>query len=234
MTVSVTTKKTAESPRNHLRDAKVLNVFYAAGMALGGVTSYYSHMSVTSLSREVDRFGIWCIFVPASGFMLLRFCNYPKSRRWAVKFIAGSLLGISAGAVIHFGFGKEAFTTPLLFTGVLILVVVISCTVPLRLALQKWAPINSRFHLQPLESNLVYAGCAFVAAVVAFLCQDPSRLGIACDGDSPWYQNTHGFWHILMAVALFFLWLFVWKGDYKDIMDTAKSYGGVPLHKASL
>lgn len=55
---------------------------------------------------------------------------------------------------------------------------------------------------------------ALALAAIAFLMQDPRRLGLECDpAKLEWYEQTHGWWHILISLAMLSLWFFFWSEE---------------------
>merc|ERR1712216_436606 len=62
----------------------------------------------------------------------------------------------------------------------------------------------------PLPGRLIMWGT--LLAYLAKRFQWPQDLGVdVCSGASDdWYLAFHGWWHILIAVALFIEWLFMW------------------------
>ena len=63
-----------------------------------------------------------------------------------------------------------------------------------------------------LHTDHYYVTLSLLFAVMGYILQDPNRLGLVCDPRVlPWYYQTHGYWHICMAISISILWKMFWN-----------------------
>jgi uncharacterized membrane protein SirB2 len=187
-------------PSNHLQMYKPFTKMYAALYFMGGFGSFYCHSAVTFASAQWDRAGIWCLVCPALGMATLRYVpmRYGTPRFYALFttfFCFVMPLGLS---LFHILDPENPLATPLLYVGLPITFLVLVLLVIVRPFLA------SRIESLPrAKSNWYLAVFAICCIIVAFLCQDPTRVN-ACEADvAKPYLYTHMYWHILVAVASF-------------------------------
>ena len=66
---------------------------------------------------------------------------------------------------------------------------------------------------------LILPFICFVLTIVAVFMQDPKRIyGGKCDPDGPEHKMTHGYWHILLSIILFKIWLFLYTENENGIV----------------
>ena len=119
-------------------------------------------------------------------------------------------------SLLHLVFGTSRWATPLLYLGlpttlalVLVLLVVRSLVVGRRMKLcrdVRDVRVPGNRMVGPHRWLLAALALTGLAAVL----QDPNTLGL-CDPDGAWYTMTHGYWHLLLALAVLSAWWFLWS-----------------------
>ena len=196
-------------PQNHLREYQLFNLLQAITLIWGGIGSFWNHAATTHFSREPDRASVWSLTILPVVFATLRFVCVPAPDSTYAKSTAIVVGANVVAAVGHLFFGDSPLATPLVYAGTPIVAVSLVGVLCSRSRLQQ------RWNLRPMHSNwkLIYA--SIISSLLALLLQDPNNIG-ACYPEGAWFTHTHGFWHVLMATALFLLWLFFWTENQVD------------------
>tara|TARA_B110001452_G_scaffold173538_2_gene145418 strand:+ start:1297 stop:2373 length:1077 start_codon:yes stop_codon:yes gene_type:complete len=196
--------------RNHLRSARVINLLQALVWIAGGVGSFLCHASVRGDWDVVDRLTIWPLIIMPISLTALRLVPVPASTcAYWVWFVATALVATAASIVVV---AEDDAASTFLYVGVPTSVSLILVFILIKIGIECYHRRRfSQAPLYPLVLAVVFATLAFVFQRPEFV--DPGDGRDECDGDSPWWRKTHGWWHIGQATALFLLWYWLFYED---------------------
>jgi hypothetical protein len=237
------------TPRsNHIQLYTPFSYYYGLMMIWGGIGSFYNHASVTHFSREVDRASIWAMLTPVVTFTFLRFQSYrttttnnnngtiimvPPEQLKMYRYILAFLWTMTFATIImHFVGGDDPIIEQLpgivLSLGVLVIVCNIIIrhfisNIEVKICSRCFGPTCCNKLPKPggkTNSYLILPFTCFLLTIFAVFMQDPKRVyGGKCNPDGPEHMMTHGYWHILLSVILFLIWLFVYtENDENDLV----------------
>jgi len=212
------------SVQNHLRQAPILSYTFAAMLIWLGFGSFVNHAFRTRMGRELDRAaagsyaGAFCSlsvirFVPMTALPASRnrFYLLYSGALWAVSmlfllfFILLGETHLQAAHVVFFGFTNVSW------------IVSITCYAT-RPILSGRARCCCKSKLPQLQSYHRWILLGVFWGFCGLMLWYPEQLfnGFCSDIDGPWLFVTHGYFHMLLAMASFCVWWYGWTEHEVD------------------
>lgn len=227
-------KRDEDTIQNHLKTYPLLGYQYGLVFWWCGITSFICHASGLPLSRELDRSGIWAIILYPCFIALIRFPLPPlKKISYFLVWLTFIIIWLSL-TLYHIFYGnqeneqgnKEA--TQLLYQSipwiVVCLIVFIYLEESVRKCFQKSLQYCLPFDIKMIEvltlkTNHILAVFALLFGILGYFLQNPERIGLECIPTNPWYLQTHGYWHLSIAIAMYILWWMYWTDEVVSVIN---------------
>ena len=220
---------------NHLREKPYLNYLQGLVFIWTGLSSFLCHASGLPIMRELDRSGVWAITIYPTLYCLLRLFDIPCRFRVYQRFVIIYLLFILGITLYHILYGNEnnregnKRATSLVYN---VQPILVGCMLVLVWMENNLQPLFNCLYrnLCPRRENRTrqemiipwkcgYILIALILGILGYLLQDPTRIGLECNPVKlPWYHQTHGYWHICIAFAMFTIWYMFWTETVKQIL----------------
>ena len=208
---------------NHLKHYHPISYHYGWIMWWAGFSSFICHASGTALTRELDRSGVlgivlYPVWIALYRFVIISLQPFHYKRGLVVFYV------VWIGLTLYYADLNEITNdiyqwVPIIVVCLILLVyleeVVRCCFIK---CIEDSLPINTD-HLPTYYLDTPHYLFIIVLfwGILGYLLQDPERIGLECHPNQPWYHQTHGYWHICIAITFYTLWLVFWNEKIKQV-----------------